>query len=260
MGVINVTPDSFFSGSRTFTDKTIMMQATNMVEQGALIIDIGAYSSRPGAEHIAADEETKRLDKALHLIRSRFPDQILSVDTFRSDVARHVAINYEVDIINDISGGNIDASMFETIADLQVCYILMHMRGTPQNMQSYNTYDNLVADLLHYFQKKLAQLHILGVNDVIVDPGFGFAKTLEQNYELLAKLQVFAELNVPLLAGLSRKSMLYNLLGTKPEEALNATTAAHMLALVQGARILRVHDVKQAVEATKIFNQYNQFK
>lgn len=260
MGIINITPDSFYSGGRAFTDKSILSQVTACVEQGAVLLDVGAYSSRPGAEHVLAEEELRRLDKALHIIRTKYPDAIVSVDTFRSEVARHVVRDYGVQIINDISGGNLDAAMFETIADLGVCYILMHMRATPQDMQQHASYDNLLAELLHYFQKKLAQLRILGVADVIIDPGFGFAKTLEQNYELLSKMHYLAELNVPLLAGLSRKSMLYTLLETKPEDALNATTAAHMLALVQGARVLRVHDVKPAVETIKIFNQYNQYK
>lgn len=260
MGIINITPDSFYSGGRAFTDKSILSQVTACVEQGAALLDVGAYSSRPGAEHVLAEEELRRLDKALHIIRTKYPDAIVSVDTFRSEVARHVVRDYGVQIINDISGGNLDAAMFETIADLGVCYILMHMRATPQDMQQHTSYDNLLAELLHYFQKKLAQLRILGVADVIIDPGFGFAKTLEQNYELLSKMHYLAELNVPLLAGLSRKSMLYTLLETKPEDALNATTAAHMLALVQGARVLRVHDVKPAVETIKIFNQYNQYK
>lgn len=260
MGIINITPDSFYSGGRAFTDKSILSQVTACVEQGAALLDVGAYSSRPGAEHVLAEEELRRLDKALHIIRTKYPDAIVSVDTFRSEVARHVVRDYGVQIINDISGGNLDAAMFETIADLGVCYILMHMRATPQDMQQHTSYDNLLAELLHYFQKKLAQLRILGVADVIIDPGFGFAKTLEQNYELLSKMHYLTELNVPLLAGLSRKSMLYTLLETKPEDALNATTAAHMLALVQGARVLRVHDVKPAVETIKIFNQYNQYK
>jgi dihydropteroate synthase len=260
MGIINITPDSFYSGGRAFSDKSIVAQVSACVEQGAAMLDVGAYSSRPGAEHVVAEEEMRRLDKALHLIRNKYPDLILSVDTFRSDVARHVVRDYGVQIINDISGGSLDATMFETIADLGVCYVLMHMRGTPQDMQNQTNYDDLMSELLHYFQKKLAQLRILGVNDVIVDPGFGFAKSLEQNYELLAKMHYLTELNMPLLAGVSRKSMLYKLLETKPEEALNATTAAHMLALVQGARVLRVHDVKPAIETIKIFNQYNQYK
>ncbi len=260
MGIINITPDSFYSGGRAFSDKSIVAQVSACVEQGAAILDVGAYSSRPGAEHVVAEEELRRLDKALHIIRNKYPDVIISVDTFRSDVARQVVRNYGVQIINDISGGSLDTAMYETIADLGVCYVLMHMRATPQDMQNHTNYVDLLAELLHYFQKKLAQLRILGVNDVIVDPGFGFAKTLDQNYELLAKMHYLNELNVPLLAGVSRKSMLYKLLDVKPEEALNATTAAHMLALVQGARVLRVHDVKPANEAIKIFNQYNQYK
>ncbi len=260
MGIINITPDSFYSGGRAFSDKSILAQVSACVEQGAAIIDVGAYSSRPGAEHVVAEEEIRRLDKALHIIRNKYPDVIISVDTFRSEVARHMVREYGVQIINDISGGSLDTAMFETIADLGVCYVLMHMRATPQDMQNHTNYDDLLAELLHYFQKKLAQLRILGVNDVIVDPGFGFAKTMEQNFELLAKMHYLNELNVPLLAGVSRKSMLYKLLDVKPEDALNATTASHMLALVQGARVLRVHDVKPANEAIKIFNQYNQYK
>ena len=256
MGIINLTPDSFYKGNRFSTEKTILQAVEKMLEDGAKIIDIGGYSTRPSAEFISQDEEIKRLSEGLNVILKKFPDFPISVDTFRSGVARHVVENYGVAMINDVGGGTLDDLMFETIADCQVAYVLMHMRGTPQNMQAYTQYEDVVSEVLHFLEKRVAQLHLLGVNDVVVDPGFGFAKTLEQNYKLLSKLEYFKQLDVPLLAGVSRKSMLTKLLEIDSTEALNATTAANMLALVGGASILRVHDVKEAQQAVTIYNKY----
>lgn len=256
MGIINNTPDSFYNGSRSTTEKLLLTSAEKMLNDGALILDIGGYSSRPSAEFVSQDEEIRRISAALEIILKKFPDTIISIDTFRSSVARHAIHNFGVAIINDISGGTLDDLMFETIADEGAAYILMHMRGNPQNMQQLTQYEDIVSEVLLFIEKRIAQLHLLGVNDIIVDPGFGFAKTLEQNYTLLNKLAYFKEMNVPILAGLSRKSMLYNLLGIDAINALNATTAANMLALMGGANILRVHDVKEAMETIAIFNQY----
>ena len=257
MGILNATPDSFHRGNRFMSDKGILHCAEKILADGGSIIDIGGYSTRPNAEQITQDEEIKRVSEAIELILKKFPDTHISVDTFRSSVARHVVRNYNVAMINDVSGGTMDDLMFETIADLQVAYVLMHMRGTPQTMQSLTNYDDVVSDILHFLEKKLTQLRLLGVHDVIVDPGFGFAKTMEQNYSLLRRLSYLQTLNAPVLAGLSRKSMLYKLLETDAENSLNATTAVNMLALVGGASILRVHDVKEALQAISIFVEYS---
>lgn len=253
MGIVNVTPDSFFKENRFLTHKTILAGVENMILHGASIIDVGGYSTRPSAEVITQDEEIKRLSEGLEVLLKKFPDILISVDTFRSGVARHVVENYGVAMINDVSGGTLDDLMFETIAELKVAYVLMHMRGTPQTMQTNTKYEDVVSEVLLFLEKRLAQLHLLGVNDVVIDPGFGFAKSLEQNYKLLNKLHYFKELNVPVLAGLSRKSMLTGLLGIDANEALNATTAANMLALAGGASILRVHDVKEAMQTIRIY-------
>ena len=257
MGILNATPDSFYRGNRFMSDKGILHCAEKILADGGSIIDIGGYSTRPNAEQITQDEEIKRVSEAIELILKKFPDTHISVDTFRSSVARYVVRNYNVAMINDVSGGTMDDLMFETIADLQVAYVLMHMRGTPQTMQSLTNYDDVVSDILHFLEKKLTQLRLLGVHDVIVDPGFGFAKTMEQNYSLLRRLSYLQTLNAPVLAGLSRKSMLYKLLETDAENSLNATTAVNMLALVGGASILRVHDVKEALQAISIFVEYS---
>ncbi len=255
MGIVNVTPDSFYKGNRFVTDKSILNAVEKMVVDGASIIDIGGYSTRPNAEIISQDEEIRRVSDALELVLKKFKDVVISVDTFRSGVARQVVQNYNVAMINDVGGGTLDDLMFETIADLKVAYVLMHTRGTPQTMQLNTQYDNVVADVLRFLEKKLAQLHLLGVNDVVVDPGFGFAKSINQNYQLLNKLSYFQELKAPVLAGLSRKSMLYNLLKIDVDDSLNATTAANMLALTGGASILRVHDVKEAMQTISIYNK-----
>ena len=256
MGIVNVTPDSFFKGNRFVTDKAILQAVENMLLEGATIIDLGGYSSRPLAEVITQDEEIRRVSQGLEVIIKKFPEVPVSVDTFRSGVARHVVENYGVAMINDISGGTLDDMMFETISGLNVAYVLMHMRGTPQTMQNNLQYEDVVSDVLHFLEKRLAQLHLLGVNDVVIDPGFGFAKTLDQNYVLMNKLDYFKQLNAPVMVGISRKSMLNKLLGIDANEALNATTAANMLALMGGASILRVHDVKEAIQAIKVYKKY----
>ena len=257
MGIINATPDSFFAGSRFSADNKLLTTVERMVNDGVDIIDIGGYSSRPSAEDIAPEEEIKRLSDTLDIILKEFPDVIISIDTFRANVARHMVEDYGVAMINDIGGGTLDPFMFETIADLQVAYVLMHMRGTPQNMQFNTQYNNLMADILEFFEQKISQLHLLGVNDIVIDPGFGFAKTTEQNYTLLNKLSYFKELRVPLLAGMSRKSMITKVLNINADEAVNGTSCVNMLALAGGASILRVHDVKEARQAVTIFNQFS---
>jgi dihydropteroate synthase len=256
MGIVNVTPDSFFKGNRFTSDKGILHCVEKILTNGGVIVDVGGYSTRPSADVPPQEDEIRRVSEAIELILNKFPEILISVDTFRSSVVREVVRNYQVAMINDVSGGTLDDLMFETIADLQVAYVLMHMRGTPQTMQNQTQYDNVVADVFQFLAKRVAQLHLLGVNDVVIDPGFGFAKTMEQNYQLLNKLSCFQELNVPILAGISRKSMLYKLIGTDAEGALNATTAANMLALMGGASILRVHDVKEAMEAITIYKYF----
>lgn len=258
MGVVNITPDSFFAFSRYKSDRTLLQQVETFLAEGATIIDVGGYSTRPQAEPVSVDEEIRRVSEALELICKKFPEAVLSIDTFRSQVARMAVQQYEVAMINDISGGTLDQQMFETIADLQVAYVLMHTRGNPQHMQEQTQYEDVVADVLQFLAKRVAQLRLLGVHDVVIDPGFGFAKTLEQNYEMMSKLSIFRQINAPLLVGISRKSMIYKLLETVPEQALNGTTALNMLALMGGASILRVHDVKEAVETIRIFNAYRQ--
>lgn len=252
MGILNVTPDSFYSGSRIEAEHDILARCQTILNEGGRIIDVGAQSSNPKSNLLTAAEEASRLMPALKLIRREYPEAVLSVDTFYADVAKQAVEEYGVDVINDISGGQIDDGMFETMGHLRVPYILMHMRGTPQTMQSLTHYDNFIQELLTYFAEKKAQLYALGVNDIIIDPGFGFSKTLEQNYELMAHLSAFSLLDAPMLVGISRKSMLYKLFGTTPEESLNGTTVLNTYALMNGASILRVHDVREAVEAIEI--------
>ena len=252
MGILNVTPDSFYSSSRKNSEQEIAGRVTDILAEGGSIIDIGAYSSRPAAEHISVEEEMSRLHGALQILRKIAPDAVVSVDTFRADVAKMCVEEYGVQIINDISGGESDPSMFETVAALGVPYILMHMQGTPQTMQMEPRYDDLLTEMLQYFGRKVQQLHELGVKDIILDPGFGFAKTLDHNYELMNRLQDLNVLELPILVGVSRKSMIYRLLGGSPENALNGTSVLNTLALLKGASILRVHDVKEAVEVVQI--------
>lgn len=252
MGILNITPDSFYADSRATEEKSIASRIEQIISEGANIIDIGAYSSRPGAETIPADEEYRRLELGLKILRSIDSHILVSVDTFRADVARKAIENLGADIINDISGGDIDEKMFETVAQLNVPYILMHMRGTPENMATMTDYANVTVEVIKSLADKVNRLALLGVNDVIVDPGFGFSKTIEQNYELLNNLEIFHELDRPMLVGVSRKSMIYRPLGSTPQEALNGTTVLNTIALLAGASILRVHDVKEAVEAIKL--------
>jgi dihydropteroate synthase len=251
MGILNITPDSFFDGGKYQDTKAILSQTEKMLQEGATFIDVGAYSSRPGAVHVSEEEELKRIVPVVELILKEFPNTHLSIDTFRSNVAKET-INAGATLINDISGGNMDSNMFATIAKLQVPYILMHMQGTPQTMQNNPNYTHITKELLAFFAAKLSELKQLQVKDVIVDVGFGFGKTLEHNYQLLRDLKLFQHLSVPVLAGVSRKSMLYKALEITPKEALNATTAANTIALMNGANILRVHDVKEAMECVKV--------
>ena len=252
MGILNVTPDSFYSESRKNTEQEIADRVQAILAEGGSMIDIGAYSSRPGADDVSAEEEMDRLRGGLKILRNIAPDAVVSVDTFRADVAKMCVEEFGVQIINDISGGELDSRMFDTVAALGVPYILMHMKGDPQTMQNGPHYDDLLAEMLRYFGTKVQQLHELGVKDVILDPGFGFAKTLEHNYELMNRMQDLQVLELPMLVGISRKSMIYRLLGTSPEEALNGTSVLNTLALLKGASILRVHDVKAAVEVVQI--------
>lgn len=255
MGILNVTPDSFFAGSRKQTEKEISERVEQIVKEGASIIDIGAYSSRPNAENVSAEEELRRLKFGLEILNRIYPEAVISVDTFRADVAEACVTGYGVAIINDIAAGEMDKKMFDTVARLNVPYIMMHMKGTPQNMQKMPHYDNLVKEVFMYFADKVRELHEKGVKDLILDPGFGFGKTLEHNYELMQRLEEFRIFELPLLAGVSRKSMIWKLLDITPDEALNGTTVLNTIALLKGANILRVHDVKAAVEAVKIVNK-----
>ena len=252
MGILNLTPDSFYSDSRCNELALIEQRVYQIIAEGAKIIDIGGYSSRPGANDITPDEEYSRLATGLDIIKRIAPNAIISVDTFRADVARRCVNNWGVDIINDISGGNLDAEMFDTVASLGVPYILMHMRGTPSTMQQFTQYNDATLDVINDLSQKVSILKEKGVKDIIIDPGFGFSKTLEQNYTLLNNLEKFQSLNAPLLVGVSRKSMIYNTLGGSPDTALNGTTVINTLAIAKGAHILRVHDVKEAVEAVKL--------
>lgn len=255
MGILNVTPDSFYADSRKGTEAEVADRVTQILEEGGSMIDIGAYSSRPGADEVSPEEEMKRLALGLKTIRRIAPQAIVSVDTFRADIARMCVEEYGVQIINDISGGEMDQKMFQTVAELNVPYILTHMKGTPQTMQENATYDHLMAEMLQYFGGKVQELHGMGVKDIILDPGFGFAKTLDQNYELMHHLQDLKVLGLPLLVGVSRKSMIYKLLGSTAEESLNGTTVLNTLSLMKGANILRVHDVKACVETITIIKK-----
>lgn len=259
MGILNVTPDSIFAGSRKRTETEITTRIEEILAQGGDWIDIGGYSSRPDATPVTADEEMRRLELGLEILRHDYPSVPVSVDTFRADVARCCVEKYGVAMINDISAGELDPEMFRTVADLKVPYIMMHMRGTPQTMASLTDYTNLMDEIMLYFAEKVRQLCLMGVSDLILDPGFGFSKTLEQNYELMAHLREFGIFDLPILVGISRKRMIYQLLGGTPEESLNGTTALHTYALLNGADILRVHDVKEAVEAVRIVQKIKEY-
>lgn len=257
MGIINVTPDSFFAGSRTADHEAVEARVSRMIAEGVDMIDIGGYSSRPGAEDVSEAEELERLTKGIEAIRRVSGDLPVSVDTFRSGVARRAVADLGADMINDISGGDLDDEMFHTVAELGVPYIVMHMRGNPQTMQEFTDYDNVTLDVVARLAEKIDRLRQLGVADIIADPGFGFSKTPEQNYEILRRLDMIGrELDVPLLVGVSRKSMICRPLAIDPEQALNATTVVNTLALMQGASILRVHDVREAVEAVRIVGMF----
>lgn len=252
MGILNVTPDSFFSESRTPDEEHIAQRVKQMMNDGADMIDIGGYSSRPGANDVSTEEEMNRLRRGLRIIRKLYPDVPVSVDTFRADVARMCIEEEGADIINDISSGMMDRQMFRTVTQLHVPYIMMHMQGTPDSMQLAPHYDNLRQEVMLYFAERIDRLCQMGVKDIIVDPGFGFGKTMEHNYELMAHLEDFHVFGLPLLVGISRKSMIYKLLGGTPQTSLNGTTVLNTIALTKGAHILRVHDVKEAVEAKRI--------
>lgn len=255
MGIINITPDSFFSGSRFNSEAAILERVGQVVDEGGSMVDVGAYSSRPGAENVSADIELARLLPALKVIRDRYPNLIVSVDTFRAEVAERVVTEGFADIINDISGGKMDGAMFDTVARLKVPYILMHMQGTPDTMQLNPTYRDVVADVSLWLSERVDKLRSMGVNDIIIDPGFGFGKTVEHNYSMLNRLDEFRLFQLPLLVGLSRKSMIYKVLDGDPEGSLNGTTALNTVALLKGANILRVHDVKEAVECVKLVSE-----
>lgn len=251
MGILNITPDSFYDGGRYKNDGDILLKTEKMLTEGATFIDVGAYSSRPGAVHLSEKEELERIVPVVKLLIEKFPDIILSIDTFRSTVAEH-CVNAGAALINDISAGNLDDRMLDTIAKLGVPYVMMHMQGTPQNMQQNPSYEDITKEVLFYFSEKVAVAKEKGINDIMVDPGFGFGKTLAHNYELLDKLELFKHLQLPILVGLSRKSMIYKKLGTSADEALNGTSSLNTVALLKGAGILRVHDVKEAMECIKL--------
>ena len=255
MGIINATPDSFYPGSRLPDPAQAVHVAREMIQQGVAILDVGAISSRPGAEEVSEDEEMNRLSPVLEALKNEFPDCPISVDTWRSAVVKAVHQRFGIDMINDITAGQLDPKMFATIAELGIPYVMMHMQGSPETMQDAPEYDHIINDLLQFFGERVQKLRKLGVNDIIIDPGFGFGKTLEQNYKLLLELDSFQMMELPLMIGISRKSMIYKTLNLEPGDALNGTTATHMAALLKGASLLRVHDVQPAVETVKIFQQ-----
>ncbi len=254
MGILNVTPNSFFDGGKYKTESVILSQVGKMLSDGATFIDIGAYSSKPSAEFVSENEELQRIVPIVQLILEKFPETLISIDTFRSEVAKACLENGAA-IINDISAGNLDHKMLETIAKYNVPYIMMHMRGTPQIMQTMTNYENIVKEILFYFSERVAKARSYGISDLVIDPGFGFAKTVEQNYEILQKLGLFEMLELPLLVGFSRKSMIYKTLNSNAQEALNGTSVLNTIALTKGAKILRVHDVKEAMECVTLFNK-----
>ena len=260
MGIVNLTPDSFFEGSRAQTAEQVAQRVRQLLTEGADMLDVGAYSSRPGADDLPMEEEMRRLREGLTVLRKEAPDAIVSVDTFRADVARMCIEEYGVAIINDIAGGELDSNMFDTIARAHVPYIIMHMQGTPQNMQQAPHYENVLKEVMLHLAEKVRILHEMKVNDIILDPGFGFGKTLAHNFELLAHLNEFDIFQLPLLVGVSRKSMVYKTLGITPAEALNGTTVLHTIALSKGANILRVHDVKEAMEAIRLWQNVKQYE
>jgi dihydropteroate synthase len=256
MGILNVTEDSFYDGGKYTTETAVLERATQILAEGGDIIDIGAMSTRPNALEIPEEEEISRIVKAVRTIRARYPEAVLSIDTYRASVAK-AAVEAGADMINDISGGTFDPDMIPTVGELQVPYCLMHTTAKPSDMQQHTEYNDILADMLQFFGRQLEKLHAHHVHDIIIDPGFGFGKTLEQNYFLMDNLEVFQQLGLPILVGISRKSMIYKLLGTTPDEALNGTTVLNTIALMKGADILRVHDVKEAVEVRKILRNFS---
>lgn len=256
MGILNLTPDSFYDGGKYSNIQDILSQIKNMIADGCDILDIGAYSSRPGAKSVSVDEELNRLLPVLEIIRKEYPEIILSVDTFRSEVAKKVVNDFNISIINDISAGDLDQHMFETVAQLQVPYVMMHMQGNPENMQENPSYDNVVSSLMAYFSERIDKLKLLGVTDVIIDPGFGFGKTVDHNYEILKYLDDFKIFELPILVGVSRKSMINKVLEISPKEALNGTSVINTLAIIKGANIIRVHDIKEAKETIKLATKF----
>jgi len=256
MGILNCTPDSFFDGGKYKSEKDILIQVEKMLTDGATFIDIGAYSSKPNAAFVNEEDEENRLLPIINLVLKNFPQTIISVDTFRSAIAKK-AIENGAAIINDISAGTMDADMLPTVSKLKVPYIMMHMKGTPQTMQSLAQYKNIVKEMMFYFSEKVSAARSLGIHDIIIDPGFGFAKTLEQNYEVMQKLELFQMLDLPMLVGISRKSMIYKTLETNADNSLNGTTVLNTIALQKGASILRVHDIKEAFECVTLFNKFN---
>jgi dihydropteroate synthase len=257
MTIVNVTPDSFYDGSRTFTEEEIERHVERAIEQGTDMLDVGGYSSRLNADEVSVEEEIARVGRAMRVIRRVCPEMVVSIDTFRAEVVRRTVAEWGDCIVNDISAGELDPQMITTVAELGLPYVAMHMRGMPATMQSMTDYDDIVEEVHQYFVQRLDTLRKAGIEDVVIDPGFGFAKTLEQNYQLMNGLGRLSDLGAPILVGISRKSMIYNLLGCTPAEALNGTTALHLEALRQGAKILRVHDTREAVEVVKIYNQLN---
>ena len=257
MTIVNVTPDSFYDGSRTFTEEEIERHVARAIEDGADMLDVGGYSSRQNADEVTVDEEIARVGRAMKVIRRVCPEMVVSIDTFRAEVVRRIVDEWGACIVNDISAGELDPEMITTVARLGLPYVAMHMRGTPTTMQSMTDYGDIVEEVRSYFVQKISELRAAGIKDIVIDPGFGFAKTLEQNYQLMSGLHRLNDLGAPMLVGISRKSMIYKLLGSTPAEALNGTTALHLEALRQGAKILRVHDTREAVEVVKIYNQLN---
>lgn len=256
MGILNVTPNSFYDGGKFNDEKRLLLQVEKMLTEGATFIDIGAYSSKPNAEFVSEEEEIDRLIPIVKSVLKHFPQTLISIDTFRANVAK-VGIENGACIINDIAAGSLDENMMKTVAELQVPYIMMHMKGNPQTMQSLAQYDNITKEMLFYFSEKVAQARNLGINDLIIDPGFGFAKTLEQNFEVMNNLELFQMMELPILVGISRKSMIYKTLDTSAEFALNGTTVLNTIALQKGSNILRVHDVKEAIECVKLHRSLN---
>lgn len=258
MGILNATPDSFYSGSRCDCDEAVRMRVRQIVSEGGRIIDVGGYSSRPMADDVAPEDEWRRLSAALRIVRDEAPGAIVSVDTFRASIAERCVGEYGVDIVNDISSGQLDRAMIPTVARLKVPYVMMHMLGNPHTMQDFTDYGDVAADVMRFLGDRMKEAAYAGISDIILDPGFGFSKTLDQNYELLARMELLRELGYPLLVGVSRKSMVYKLLGIGPEQSLNATTAVNTLALLKGASILRVHDVREAVEAVAVVEKFRE--